>query len=113
MTAGTHIDFDILSSFVAGQLGKSETNQVMTHLAECEECLVRVDDLWARQPTGAAIAVGLDDRTAIRMERHLISRIHRSNLAETILSLGTEGFMSVAMTLLRPFLGSNSQRSEQ
>lgn len=98
-----HLSEATIRQFVAGKLSAEAANAAMAHLSECEACLAGVDAQWTAQPA-AADAPDLSDQVAARMERQLIKRIRRSNLAGTILSMGTIGFSQVAMALVRPLM---------
>ncbi len=106
MNDSTHISQERLEQFVTGLLSEAEAEDVMSHLAECEQCLSLTDTLWTSQPVGRTLSesVDLDVTTAERLERRLVSRIHRSNLSGAVVRLGTQGFMSVALGLLRPLI---------
>ncbi len=104
----THFSRDLLERYVSGQLSETESESITSHLAECEACLSLTDQLWTRQPIGEALLDNpdLDTDTASRLERKLVARIHRSNLGSAVTRLGTQGFLSVAFGLLRPFMAA-------
>ncbi|MCA9970221.1 MAG: zf-HC2 domain-containing protein [Anaerolineales bacterium] len=99
-----HLSPHTMRQYVAGQLPDDETEHVVSHLADCERCLEAVDALWAAQPGSSAPAPRLSEQAAARLERRLVRQIQRTNLAGTILSLGTAGFAEVARALIRPLL---------
>lgn len=102
-----HLTSYQLQEFISGRIDATESEQILIHLEQCDRCLVQIDALWSRQPAASALAelVELDAQTARRLERQLVRKIHRSNLSATVLRLGTHGFLSVAVGLLRPFCG--------
>jgi anti-sigma factor RsiW len=112
MKNGDHLTNYQLQEFISGRIDAAESEQILTHLEQCEHCLVRIDALWSQQPVASAMVelAELDAPTAQRLERQLVSKIHRSNLSATVLRLGTRGFFSVAVSLLRPFM--RSRKSE-
>jgi anti-sigma factor RsiW len=108
-----HIPRQQLEQFVKGQMNETESEQVMSHLGQCDHCLALTDELWNEQPVSRAMSeiVDLDDRTAERMQRKVTSQIHRSNLSGNMIRLGTQGFLSVALGLLRPLVGQQRNRT--
>ena len=110
--SSNHITRERLEHFVSGRLTDHESDQVMAHLAECDVCLSSTDELWASQPVGEAVSyiVDLDADTATRVERKLVRKIHRSNMTGSVVRLGTQGFLSVMLGLLRPLMGAPARR---
>lgn len=97
---------ELLRRFVAGDLDEAENEAVMAQLAEDETSLALVDALWEEQPSQTAVGQlpDLDPEQARRVRRRLIRQIHQSDLALNIVKMGTQGFGSVAASLLRPLL---------
>ncbi|WP_420645766.1 hypothetical protein [Candidatus Leptofilum sp.] len=97
---------ELLRRFVAGELNDTENEAVMAQLAEDEASLEIVDALWEGQPSQTAVIKlpDLDPERAQRVRRRLIHQIHRSDLAKNVVRMGTGGFSSVAISLLRPLL---------
>lgn len=97
---------ELLRRFVAGELDDAENEAVLAQLAEDETSLKYVDALWEAQPSQTAVAQlpDLEPERAQRVRRRLIHQIHRSDLAKNMVRMGTTGFGSVAMSLLRPLL---------
>lgn len=104
---------ELLRKFVAGELKEAEAEQVMAQLAEDEASLQLVDALWHEQPSQTAVVElpKLEPERAQRVRRRLIHQIHRSDLAVNMVKMGTQGFGSVAMSLLRPLLDSKNRES--
>lgn len=102
-----------LRQFVAGELDEAENEAIMAYLAEDEASLEIVDALWEEQPSQTAVAElpDLEPERAQRVRRRLIHQIHRSDLAKNVVRMGTTGFGSVALSLLRPLL--NTQNRER
>jgi hypothetical protein len=99
---------ELLRRFVAGELDDAENELVMAQLAEDEASLELVDALWEDQPSQTAVVElpDLEPERAQRMRRRLIRQIHRSDLAINVVKMGTQGFGSVAASLLRPLLNT-------
>lgn len=97
---------ELLRRFVAGELDEAENEAVMAQLAEDETSLALVDALWEEQPSQTAVGQlpDLDPEQARQVRRRLIRQIHQSDLALNIVKMGTQGFGSVAASLLRPLL---------
>lgn len=108
MVLSHHLTADTLKQFVAGHLGLSASESVLSHLAECEQCLAAADQLWAEQPAQRAIAtkIDLEPDVASRVRQKLVSRIHLADVNVTALRLGTVGFWRVALGILRPLMRS-------
>ena len=100
----------LLSQFVAGTLSQPESDAVLAHLDQCEQCLEKVEHLWATTPLHQAIPLLAEDEVDVepdrgqRIERQVINQIHRSEVAGRALWLGTEGFLQVSFALLRSLL---------
>lgn len=96
----------LLRQFVAGELGNAENEAVLLHLAEDEASLERVDALWAEQASQTAVVQlpDLEPERARQVRHRLIRHIQRSDLAVNMMLLGTQGFGTVATSLLRPLL---------
>lgn len=95
----------LLLRFVRGELGESESNELIDVLAENDRCMAYLDKLWLQhleEPTRAA-PVALDGVASTRLRNKLFDQIHRSNMTGTLFKLGTQGFIEVAVGLLRPF----------
>ena len=105
------ISRDLLRKFVAGELDETENDRVMTRLAEDDSSLEMMDALWDEQTLYAPDAAlpHLDPEQAKRIRRRLLHHIHRANLTKNVLRLGTQGFGSVAMSLIRPLLSTKNQ----
>lgn len=97
---------ELLRRFVAGELDDAENEAIMAQLAEDEASLELVDALWEEQPSQTAVfdLPDLEPERAQRVRRRLIHQIHRSDLAKNVVCMGTTGFGSVALSLLRPLL---------
>lgn len=97
---------DNLRAFVNGQLNEAETDIILNHLAECDQCLRIVDQLWAEYPTDLAYKAipELDPITAKRLEKRLVKQIHRSDLSGRMVWLGTAGLMNTHLTILGPMV---------
>ncbi len=102
----------LLRKFAAGELEDTENEAIMMQLAEDEASLEFVDALWQEQqshPTAVFPELGVEQTQEVR--RRIVHQIHRSDLAKNVVSMGTRGFGSVAIGLLRPLLDSkNAER---
>lgn len=99
----------LLRRFIRGELDEEESNEVIEVLANHDQCIALLDQLWIQQPVGQALAAtpDLDNEVAIRLENKLVRQIHRSNMARTVFKMGTQGFFSVALGLIRPLTQRN------
>ncbi len=100
-----------LEAFVEGRLNEHETQTILEHLAECDQCLADVDLLWGRdlgRPDGLQMP-DLDPIVSSRLHRYLLRRIHMSQLTRDIVLLGTRSLVGVAVALIRPVM--NIRRS--
>ena len=99
---------ELLQQFVAGELDEAQNEAVLTRLAEDEASLEKVDALWQAQSPGTAVFTipPLEPERAQRLRQRLVRQIHRSNLGATVFKMGTQGFGSVAVSLLRPLLNT-------
>ncbi len=95
-----------LLAFVNGQLSETETTTILSHLAQCDQCLATVDQLWAEHPVGLASRAvpELDPIAAKRLENRLVKRIHRSDLGGRVVWLGTVGLMNTHLVMFGPML---------
>jgi len=102
---------ELLRRFVAGELDDAENEIIMARLAEDDASLEIVDALWQEQPSQTAVhdLPGLEPERAQQMRRQLIRQIHRADLTVNIVKMGTTGFGSVALSLLRPLLNKKSR----
>ncbi|MFQ5419971.1 MAG: zf-HC2 domain-containing protein [Anaerolineae bacterium] len=109
-----HLDDQTLRRLVDGRLHEKEQEQIMAHLAECGECVDKVDALWAAQPLGTAVGETepLDPATARRVEKKVVKRIHRSDLTGEMLRLLVQGFAGVAVALARPLVDRPQKRNK-
>ncbi len=107
----TPLSPELLRRFVAGELDDAENEAIMARLAEDEASLELVDALWQEQPSQTAVhnLPDLEPDRAQQMRRQLIQQIHRADLAVSIVKMGTTGFGSVALSLLRPLLNNKNQ----
>ncbi len=105
-----HPPLDRLRSLLAGELGEGQKEALVEHLTGCENCFQTVEALWRDEEPLAAIDArpDLDDDTAERLERRLLSRIHLASFGNSLAWLTTEGFLRVVLGLLRPFLAPSS-----
>ena len=106
---------DLLRRFVAGELNEKENEKVMARLANDEASLEIVDALWNEQPSQTAVVElpDLEPERAQRVRRRLIHKIHRSDLTKNVFTLGTHGFTSVAVSLLRPLLDRKGRETRR
>ena len=102
---------ELLRRFVAGELDDAENEAIMAQLAEDDASLELVDALWEEQLSQTAVVKlpNLEPERAQRVRRRLIRQIHRSDLTMNVVKLGTQGFGSVAASLLRPLLSSHNR----
>lgn len=102
---------ELLRRFVAGELDDAENEAILARLAEDEASLELVDALWQEQPSQTAVhnLPDLEPDRAQQIRRQLIQQIHRADLAVSIVKMGTTGFGSVALSLLRPLLNNQNQ----
>ena len=77
-----HLDEDMLSAFVEGNLSEREAQPIVTHLVDCSFCrhitteLVRLDMAFAEEETPAAIAAAEEQPSRIsEVLSGLMSRI--------------------------------------
>ena len=105
------LPLEMLRRFVAGELELDENEQIMAHLVEDEASLEIVDALWQEQSLQTAVSQppNLEPERAQRVQRRLIRQIHRADLATNVVKMGTHGFGSVAVSLLRPFLDTKKR----
>jgi hypothetical protein len=103
-----HPTSQTLADLVAGHLSGARAEAVITHLSECESCLVLADRLWDEHLTELAGATipDLDPQAAEQVERGLWRRVHRSDLGGDTVRLSTRLLLSVWVALLRPLFGS-------
>ena len=106
----TPLSKELLRRFVAGELDNAENEAIMARLAEDEASLEIVDALWQEQPSQTAVydLPDLEPDRAQQMRRQIIKQIHRADLAVNIVKMGTTGFSSVALGLLRPLLNNKN-----
>lgn len=99
-----HPDEKILGLLFERSLDLDESDALMLHLSECEECLGRVEERWGG-------IVGLVDDADIptaggqewaRIEGGLFRQVHLATLGSDVSWLVTGGFLSVVLYLLKP-----------
>lgn len=102
----------LLKRFVNGELDTIESERVLSILGESEHCLDMLDEIWAEQPIGRALAESeiLDKDRSKRIESRIVQQIHLSDTLATTVKLGTTGFGAVASGLLRPLITRNKWR---
>jgi len=97
-----------LDDFIAGRLDVAEDIAIITHLTECDVCLTKADQLWAKYQLEELTAIPVLNSEQIRRMKHrLLHRIQRSNLGGQALHLGTAGFLRVSLALMLPLFGSS------
>lgn len=108
MTQPQPLSDELLQQFVAGELDEAQTEEILSRLADDEASLEKVDALWQEQSLATAVFTipPLETARAQRLRQRLVRQIHRSNLSANVIKMGTQGFGSVAMSLLRPLLSS-------
>jgi hypothetical protein len=96
-----------LDRFITGELEGSENNAIIDHLADCDFCLYEVERLWEENLILSAKtpASPLDLTTAKRLERTVLQRIHRSELAGVLFRLSIEGAFAVLLAFFRALFG--------
>ncbi|KAA3643805.1 MAG: zf-HC2 domain-containing protein [Chloroflexi bacterium] len=101
-----HWSKEDLAAFVTGELTELENETILMHLEKCEQCFSIVDSLWEeggwQHPDSN---LHLDISAAARLEGKLYGRIHRSQLAGDVVTLGTRGMLKMVFALLAPFVG--------
>ena len=102
---------ELLRKFVAGELDDAKNEAIMARLAEDEASLEIVDALWNEHATQTAVPQlpTLKPAQAQRMRHRLMQQIHRADLTMTMVKMGTQGFGSVAASLLRPLLDTKNR----
>ena len=102
---------ELLRKFVAGELDEAQSEAILSRLAEDEAALELVDALWEEQEQETAVPKQptLKPEQASQVHRRLMHQIHRADLATNVVKMGTQGFGSVAVSLLRPLLSSNKR----
>jgi hypothetical protein len=101
----------LLRKFAAGELNDAENEAVLSRLAEDEASLEFVDALWHEQtsPTAVPQLPNLKPEKAQQMRQRLLRQLHRTDLSLNVVKMGTQGFGSVAVSLLRPLLDSKNR----
>jgi len=101
-----HWSAEDLAAFVRGRLTDLENETIFAHLEACEQCFTIVDGFWAE---GSLQELGfdghLDKDAAARLEDKLYRRIHRSQLAGDVVTLGARGMLGSVIALFASFLG--------
>jgi hypothetical protein len=99
---------DELLLFINGNLDSERSDEILVVLAEDDESLEIVEQLWQENGVISANLVTPDDdldATAVaEVERKLIEHIHRSDLTGDVLRLGTQATGVAYWSLLRPFV---------
>ena len=103
---------ELLPQLVPGELNDAQPEAILTRLADDEASLEKVEALWQGQALATAVSPipPLEPERAQRLRHHLVRQIHRTNLGASVIKLGTQGFGSVAVSLLRPLLATPKQR---
>ena len=95
-----------LEAFITGQMSEEENEAILSHLADCDQCLSVADGYW-QQEIGDVLKIQppeLDPEIAERVEHLVLSRIHHTDLADQVLLFGSLGLFISWKALLRPFL---------
>lgn len=112
-----HRSKEDLAAFVTGRLTEVETETILAHLETCERCLMIVDGFWEEGNSQVVDSDRhLDKDSAAQIEERLYGRIHRSQLAGDVITLGTRGMLEMVFALLAPFtemLSSSRSRSKK
>jgi hypothetical protein len=93
----------LLQQFFAGELDEAESDEIIEILAANQTSLEIIDQLSSQSNAQAQTPV-LKNEVVQRLESNLMQRIHVSNMLGAVLKMGTRGFASVTMGLLRPFI---------
>lgn len=102
---------EILRKFVAGLLDEADNEAIMNRLVEDEASLEIVATLWNEPDVETAVPQlpNLKPEKAQQIRHRLLRQIHRTDLSLNVVKMGTQGFGSVAVSLLRPLLDSKNR----
>ena len=103
MTTTEHPAAEDLVRLLSGELTSSQAAAVLSHAEACSRCQQLCETIWIETvPYRDRAPSHIDVETAVVMEERLLTRLHRDQLAKSVLNLGSEGFFYVFMGLLRP-----------
>jgi anti-sigma factor RsiW len=101
-----------LDQFVAGTLSEDQNTAILMHLAVCDKCADDVEAMWEEHylySTTNSPPI-LEEKTAKRLEKSVLQRVHRSELGGELVRLSTRGALAVFTALLRPLVALISRR---
>ncbi len=103
MIVDNHVSTNSLKLFLAGKLSASQRQQVMTHLAYCDQCMQRSERLFNDFEVVSSWAppIELPPATQLRVRRRLFAQLNRSDLSGQILRFSTAGLIHVMLNVLR------------
>jgi hypothetical protein len=94
--------------FVNGELDSEASEEILIVLAEDDESLEMVDQLWKENNvitlSDETTVDNLDQAAADDLERKLTDKIHRSDLTSNVLRLGTQAAGMAYWALVRPLV---------
>lgn len=101
-----HPSDEVLQAMLRAELARSARNELIDHVAECDQCFAVVEELWIGILDDQAdlSRLHLDSVASRRIEDRLFSQIHAASLAVAASRLATTGFLEVTIGLLRPIL---------
>ena len=96
-----HLDSEEIKSYIQFELSETENERIIAHLSDCELCLSQVDAIWASS------AEPENQLQQARIEKELMNRISRSNLAGSLIVLSVKGLSGAILGLLNPIFKTN------
>ena len=101
----------LLRRFVRGEMDDADSTVVIEALTENEQGMALLASLWRQQPAGMPLidVPDLDMDVAYRIQSRLEGQIQQAGLARALLKMGTNGFFSAALGLIRPFAHRNKK----
>lgn len=105
MTTKQHPTTEELIRLLSGELAPRQAAAVLSHAEECSQCEQLCEAIWAEMgPQQDRASSDIDPETAVVIEEQLLTRLHRGKFAESVLDLGSQGFLLVVVGLLRPIV---------
>lgn len=94
-----------LEAFISGQLSEEENEAILSHLADCDQCLSVADRYWSQEfgEVSGFQPPELDPGIAEHVEHLVLRRIYHTDLVEHVILFGSLGMFVSWKALIKPF----------
>ena len=99
-----HLSPEEMTSYINEIFEEHENERIIAHLTECDQCLSQVDAIWDEK------AKSTPNPISENLEKRLLNKIHRSNLAGNLIRLAVANFFGATIGVITPFMKTNTTK---